>query len=452
MIRFLLALLGVFLTIGTQALGQETEPRLALVIEQTAYSGDLSRIELASREADLISGALEQTGFEVRRVANLRKVQLEVALDTFRLELEGAGPEAVGFIYYTGHGVQNPETRDSYLLGTKARLRGASDLAIYGVDMQTQLDGFAATGAKAVFVVFDACRNTPAIRGWKTRTKGIARVEVGTDMLVAYATGLDDVAAEGVYAPVLSEEIVRPEQTAGEAFSAAQIRVANATGRGQLPWTNNLLYNEFCFAGCTGRSRNLGTSHELTGAAQPNDDGIIVPSDISEYEHENEDGYWNKISDDEWASLGGMELLDRYFSFSTSDVLLAEAESGDRDAQAFIGIVYNNGRSPWFRYDYDKAEYFLRLSCAQDHKRACGALGGAIRHPARATHEKRVEGFNLVKEACDEGLPIFCWATAWELASGEVVERDLDAARFYAGGSCENGSVAGCDLLEDLER
>lgn len=70
-------------------------------------------------------------------------------------------------------------------------------------------------------------------------------------MLIAFSTSLNDLAQEGVYAPILAEEIRRAGQTAESAFSAAQRRVAVATGRKQLPWTNNLLYNEVCFAGCT---------------------------------------------------------------------------------------------------------------------------------------------------------------------------------------------------------
>jgi len=131
-----------------------------------------------------------------------------------------------------------------------AELVAASDLAVYGLDMQTQRDGFAATGAKAVFLVFDACRNVPGLEGYKANVKGLSRVEAKPDMLIAYATGLDDVAKEGVYAPVLAEEIRRPGQKAEDAFAAAQRRVAGRTNRSQLPWTNNLLYNEFCFSTC----------------------------------------------------------------------------------------------------------------------------------------------------------------------------------------------------------
>ena len=122
--------------------------------------------------------------------------------------------------------------------------------AAYGFDLQSQRDGFAATGAKAVFLVFDACRNLPGLGGYKSGTKGLARVDAAADMLIAYSTGLGDVAKEGLYAPVLAEEIVRPGQNAEDAFAAAQRRVASLTNRKQLPWTNNQLYTDLCFSDC----------------------------------------------------------------------------------------------------------------------------------------------------------------------------------------------------------
>ncbi|MCA8899078.1 MAG: caspase family protein [Hyphomonas sp.] len=238
------------LAVAAASAASAAETRLGLVISQTDYQGDLSKVTSAGQEADLIAHALTDTGFVVERQHDLTKAQLKDVLNDFRRRVDQAGPDAVAFIYYTGHGAQHPESGDSYLLGIDAELVTASDLAVYGLDMQTQRDGFAATRAKAIFLVFDACRNVPGLEGYKAAVKGLSRVEAAPDMLIAYATGLDDVAKEGVYAPVLAEEIERPGQKAEDAFAAAQRRVAGRTNRTQLPWTNNLLYNEFCFATC----------------------------------------------------------------------------------------------------------------------------------------------------------------------------------------------------------
>ncbi|MEM9226113.1 MAG: caspase family protein, partial [Pseudomonadota bacterium] len=228
----------------------EGEARLALIISQSDYSDSMGALLGTPEEADLIHSALDQTGFNVWRESDLTATQLKDTLREFRRELDGLGPDAVGFIYYTGHGAQHPETEASYLLGIDADIEVASDLNEFGVDLGAQRDNFAAVGAKAVFMVFDACRNVPGFGGFKTSMKGLNRVEAQSDMLIAYSTDLGDVAAEGEYAPVLAEELIRAGQSAETAFSNAQRRVAEQTDRRQLPWYNPRLYNTVCFAGC----------------------------------------------------------------------------------------------------------------------------------------------------------------------------------------------------------
>lgn len=248
--RLLLVLIGLAGLLAGPAAAQ-APARLALIIEQTNYTGDLSRVALAKSEADHIDKALKSTGFKITRKSDLTKSGLEDVLGEFRAALEASGPDTIAFVYYTGHGLQHPQSGDSYLLGIDARLKSASDLAVYGLDLASQRDGFAATGAQAIFLVFDACRNVPALPGFKGNKKGIGRVEAEPDMLIAYSTRLNDVAEEGVYAPILAEELARPGQTAETAFTAAQRRVQQSTARKQRPYTDMDLSNEVCFAGCT---------------------------------------------------------------------------------------------------------------------------------------------------------------------------------------------------------
>jgi formylglycine-generating enzyme required for sulfatase activity len=247
--RILLVLIGFAGMLAAPA-SARAPARLALIIEQTNYTGDLSRVALAKSEADHIDKALKATGFKITRKADLTKSGLEDALGEFRAALEASGPDTIAFVYYTGHGLQHPQSGDSYLLGIDARLKTASDLAVYGLDLASQRDGFAATGTQAIFLVFDACRNVPALPGFKGNKKGIGRIEAEPDMLIAYSTRLNDVAEEGVYAPILAEELTRPGQTAETTFTAAQRRVQRSTARKQRPYTDMDLSNEVCFAGC----------------------------------------------------------------------------------------------------------------------------------------------------------------------------------------------------------
>tara|TARA_R110002051_G_scaffold24252_2_gene60357 strand:- start:4019 stop:5953 length:1935 start_codon:yes stop_codon:yes gene_type:complete len=227
------------------------ETRVALVINQTEYhSASLSRVSSAEKEADDIEGALRSIGFEVTRVRNLSKAQLDIAMDDFRKKLDRAGSDAVGFVYYTGHGVQQPDTKESYLLGIDADIEVPSDLIRYGVSLDMQRTLYAATGAKAVFMVFDACRNVPSLPGFKSGMKGLSVTSAQTNMLIAYATDAGDVAEEGLYAPILASELKRPLSTSGQVFLNTQLLVAQQSGEKQRPWTDNKIYKRICFAGC----------------------------------------------------------------------------------------------------------------------------------------------------------------------------------------------------------
>lgn len=248
--RTFLILITVLL-IGLPASAQEH--RLALVISQANYSSpDLSVVSSAENEGNLIENALRTTGFEVTRHRDLTQPQLKAALDEFRVRLDMKGRQGIGFIYYTGHGVQHPDPNHggSFLLGVDTKLRVPSDLRAYGVDLAEQRDIYASMQSKAVFFVFDACRNVPALPGFKSATKGLSPVSSLPDMLIAYATNAGDVAQEGIYAPVLAEEIVRSGQMAEMVFATTQKRVYRTSSERQKPWSDNRIFNDICFAGC----------------------------------------------------------------------------------------------------------------------------------------------------------------------------------------------------------
>ena len=47
---------------------------------------------------------------------DLGRVEMHRQINEFIERLSKAGPEAVGFFYYVGHGVSNPYNRNNYLI------------------------------------------------------------------------------------------------------------------------------------------------------------------------------------------------------------------------------------------------------------------------------------------------------------------------------------------------
>ena len=245
----------------------QAERRVALVVEQKIYDGNLSDIELASEEAELVASALEQSGFEVGRVRNLTSQGLQDAVSDFRTLVKSSSTEqTIAFLYYTGHGANDPTQHESYLLGTDAEIHTIDDLDRAGLRISSIRDAFDSLGAKAVVLVFDACRDDGSLASVASGPKGMQRVdfdaqgvdargleivEAQNDMLIAYSTGVGDIAIEGNFAPELAEALVRPYQSIETAFAWTQRRVAQRTFGGQKPWTNNLLYGEeLCLVSC----------------------------------------------------------------------------------------------------------------------------------------------------------------------------------------------------------
>jgi hypothetical protein len=226
------------------------EPRLALVIANQNYTQSGARLSNTFRDGDLVKAALETVGFKVTLVHDTASEgALLKAIGEHVQRLADAGPDAVGFLYYSGHGAADRPDGANYLIPTEAPLTHAAQLPL----MAVRLDKITATLAgagKINFVVFDACRNVPLQRTEKDMSfKGWAPVREQRGLLVAYATEPGNIAVDqSVYARALAEEIVKPGLEASQAFRAVTRRVLKETQDKQLPeYLDKRLY-DFYFA------------------------------------------------------------------------------------------------------------------------------------------------------------------------------------------------------------
>lgn len=260
------------LTVGLASSARAEGPplRLALVVAQSHYP-HIGDIPDADKEGRQVSEALNAVGFEVTSLSNLRFNELESALRAFRRRIDtevASGKHTVAFVYFTGHGVQDPDDADNYLLATDADITVASDLVDSGVKLQRLIDQLAKTNADLVFVVADACRNMPRFSTTiKGASKGLKPVRAARDILIAYSTAAGEVATEGVYAPVLAARIRDGREHASETFNIVKRDVAIATSRSQLPWQDDKIYEEFCFTSC--RSQQSATASPVPPPALP---------------------------------------------------------------------------------------------------------------------------------------------------------------------------------------
>ena len=78
------------------------EPRVALVIGNSAYETPGWSLENPARDAQIMKAALEGLGFDVDIVLNADEDQMEQAFSDFGARLREAGPEATGFFFFAG--------------------------------------------------------------------------------------------------------------------------------------------------------------------------------------------------------------------------------------------------------------------------------------------------------------------------------------------------------------
>ncbi len=244
--RILLATTALFIAATLNAMADA--PKLALVITNKAYPDAIGALENTHRDGERIAASLTALGFAVSHRRDLDKGGMVTAIADYVDRLRKAGPEAVGFFYYAGHGAANSKYGDNYLIPIQAPIISDSQLALQAVKLGEVINSIAATSAKTNFLVFDACRNVPMSFSVRSATHGLRPEGHRQGMLIAFATDPGKTATdEGVYAEALTEEMQKPGVLATEVFRAVRSRVLAATENRQFPWIEDGLIDNMYF-------------------------------------------------------------------------------------------------------------------------------------------------------------------------------------------------------------
>ncbi|MEM6931081.1 MAG: caspase family protein, partial [Myxococcota bacterium] len=224
-----------------------SERNVALVIGNGAYehAQDLRQAPVDARN---VASALERLGFEGRLVVDATDDRMKKAVDEFRGALDGG---AVGFFYYSGHGIQ--VDGENYLVPVDAELRFPELASSETLVANKVVAAMTNAGSELNVMVLDACRNNPWIETWPTRgvadrnsatSRGLQQMTapVGA-FLIAFATEPGDVAADsGIYANALvrrlSEPCIELPRAFGRVFDDVVLRTGQAGGPAQRPWFN----------------------------------------------------------------------------------------------------------------------------------------------------------------------------------------------------------------------
>jgi formylglycine-generating enzyme required for sulfatase activity len=233
------------------ALPAAAEPRVALVIGNSKYSGDLPKLANPDNDAELMAATLKKLGFTVVKVQDADLNQMKRAISDFGTKLGNAGPTAVGLFFYAGHGLQI--SGNNYLIPVGARIEKSADADLEAIDANLILKQMEFAGNSLNIIILDACRNNPLSRGMRSASGGLAKMDAPLGTFIAYSTAPGQTAADGSgknspYTAALTKAMLKPGIAIEETFRDARVDVLNSTDREQIPWESSSLTGAFYFS------------------------------------------------------------------------------------------------------------------------------------------------------------------------------------------------------------
>lgn len=323
----------VFVSHGiAQAAG---EARVALVIGNGAYT-TLSPLKNPANDAELMTETLKTAGFDVDLVVDGDRRTMAVAVARFQERLSAAGPQAVGLFFYAGHGVQAEGS--NYLIPVGASIDSEAMLRFDALEANDILRSMGRAGNRLNMVILDACRDNPFSSGFRSVSRGLARVEAPRGSLVAYSAAPGEVAVDGSgdnspYTAALAEAIRTPGLKAEEIFKRVRIAVGRATSARQTPWEESSLTGDFYFL-----------PPAAPTAAVPARPAAPAPAPTVD-ERALELAFWQSVQDSaDWRDF--QAYLDRYGEDGTFSGLAAVRRDRLREAETEVAALPPASETP----------------------------------------------------------------------------------------------------------
>lgn len=222
--------------------------RYALVIGNSNYS--FAPLRNPAQDASLMAATLRVLGFDVSEYQDVPQRDLKRAVVDFGRKLEQAGKDAVGLVYYAGHGVQ--VNGENYLIPIGAHIRDELDVDIEGVRASIVLSALERAGNGLNIVILDACRNNPFQSNTRAVRGGLARMDAPSGTLLAYSTSPGNVAEDGSgrnspYTQALAQSMRTQGAKVEDVFKRVRVAVMERTNNRQVPWEASSLTGDFYF-------------------------------------------------------------------------------------------------------------------------------------------------------------------------------------------------------------
>ena len=243
-----LVALAVILATALGRAGHAAEMRFALVIGNDEYKS--AKLATPANDAGLIANALQAAGFTVTGARNLDQATLRESFREFVDQLAAAGPDAVAFVYLAGFGLQFEG--ENYFVPVDADPQRDVDIPLQAVRMSDFMQPLAALPGRVKIVILDAARQNQFARGGQPLAGGLALVDPGPNMAIAFnaapgTVGPDEQGPYGAYATSLTEMIAAGGLGLDDVFARVRLRVSELTNGGEIPWYASQIEGPFFF-------------------------------------------------------------------------------------------------------------------------------------------------------------------------------------------------------------
>lgn len=305
--------------------------RIALVVGNGAYTGNLAALRNPVNDARLMARTLRGIGFAVTLVENADRRALADAVVAFGNDLRRSGDGGAALFYYAGHGVQSNGA--NYLIPVDAQVESERYLKTRTVPAALVLEEMEDAPTALNIVVLDACRNNPYSASGRSvgGSRGLARMDTPPgSFFLAYSAAAGQVAADGdgansVYTEALAGAVAQPGLELEEVFKQASRKVRAQTGGAQVPWREGSWDGSFHFVSPPG----------IGPAVRP--EPVRVPGMIPRLDPAEE--LWNQIR-----ASSNAEQLERFMrSFPNSPLVhAARARLDELTGSLTIQTVPNN--------------------------------------------------------------------------------------------------------------
>lgn len=168
----------------------QSPKRVALVVGNSKYTD--TPLRNPSSDADAMEDILTSLGFQVTKLKDVGKQQLEDAVDGVT---RGLGKGDTCFIFFAGHGMQMDS--QNYLVPVGVSIDEPQHVKQRCVTVGYFLDALRFSDCSLKIVVVDACRNNP-FRGFQRSTPGLADLSDAPEgTIVSFSTSPKTAALDG---------------------------------------------------------------------------------------------------------------------------------------------------------------------------------------------------------------------------------------------------------------